>query len=190
MKYKTAIVMLLLISAGTITLSTGCVGKLSRNSTTDENELIIPDFPTAQQQFQFARMYQNNQLIAPEIDRRRVQMRKIGECYQRVLTNFPGDTTYVPLTYLELGDGAAQSDELDLAIDYYQQAGTRSQDEFVQARSQYSIARIYDTKGQFTEAKAMYKNILDRYGQSESGKVRDVVNRAAQLYVQVHEKKR
>ncbi len=173
---------------GAVTGLTGCAGKLGKQQV-DENALVIPDFPSAKEQFQFAKMYQGSQLIAPELDRRRLQMDKIGECYHRVLTNFPNDTVYVPLTYLELGDGAAQSDQLDKAISYYQQALSSSSDEFIQARGKYSIGRIYDTKGQFEQAKAVYKGIIDEFGKSESGKVRDVVNRAAQLYVTVREKK-
>lgn len=168
----------------------GCAGKLGvGKDKSDENALVIPDFPTAKEQFQFARIYQNSQLIAPELNRRQLQMQKIGECYQRVLTLFPNDSVYVPLTYLELGDCAAQSDQFDMALNYYQQAGASSQDDFVQARSQFSIARIYDTQRRYEEAKAIYKNIIERYGKSESGKVQEVVARSKGLYVQVHEKK-
>jgi tetratricopeptide (TPR) repeat protein len=189
MKHQALAVMLLFAVPAGLPMLSGCAGKLGiGKNKTDENALVIPDFPSADEQFKFARMYQNAQLIAPELDRRRLQMQKIGECYHRVITNFPNDSVYVPLTYLELGDCAAQSDEFDMAVNYYQQAAARSQDDFVLARSQYSIARIYDSKGRFEEAKAMYKDIIEKYGKSESGKVRDVVTRAGQLYVKVHEK--
>lgn len=168
----------------------GCSTKsVFSKKSSQEQELVIPDFPTAQQQFQFAKVYQNSALIAPELDRRRVQMDKIGQYYQRVLTNFPSDPNYVPLTYLELGDCAAQSDYFDQALQYYEQANAVSQDEFVQARSKYSIARIYDTTGRHVEAKAIYKGIMDTYSRTESGRVKDVVERAARNYVQVHEVK-
>jgi len=163
----------------------GCTGKLSGSAKVDEKALVIPDFPTANEQFQYAKFYQNSQLISPELDRRRDQMLKIGQCYNRVLTNFPNDSVYVPLTYLELGDCAAQSDEFPKAIEFYQQAGASSQDDFVQSRSQYSIARIYNIQGKYEEAKAIYKSIIDRYGKTESGRTRDVVKRSAQLYYQV-----
>lgn len=165
----------------------GCAGKMGAGKKSDENALVIPDFPTAKDQFQFARMYQNSQLIAPELERRRGQMAKIGECYQRVITNFPNDQTYVPLTYLELGDCAAQSDELQMALSYYEKANAASQDDFVKARAQYSTARIYDIQKRYEEAKAIYKSIMEQYGKSESGKVRDVVNRSAQLYFKVQD---
>jgi len=185
---KKNLIKLMTIGLGILVLTTlfsGCSGKLSGSAKVDEKALVIPDFPTANEQFQYAKFYQNSQLISPELDRRRNQMMKIGQCFNRVLINFPNDTVYVPLTYLELGDCAAQSDEFLKAIEFYQQAGASSQDDFVQARSQYSIARIYNIQGKYEEAKAIYKSIIDRYSKSESGKVRDVVKRSAQLYYQV-----
>lgn len=173
----------------TATLFSGCTDKLGSKGSKSENELIIPDFPSAKDQFQFAKMYQNSQLIAPELDRRRLQMNKIAQYYQRVITNFPNDVEYVPMTYLELGDCAAQSDELDLAISLYQKAQASTTDHFIHVRSQYSIGRIYDTQGRHVEAKSIYKGIMDRYGKSESGRIRDVVSRSANLYMTVHEKK-
>ncbi len=171
------------------TVITGCTDKLNFKGKKSESELVIPDFPTAEDQFQFAKIFQNSQLIAPELDRRRLQMEKIGQYYQRVLINFPNDPEYVPMTYLELGDCAAQSDAFDLAISYYQKAQAATRDEFTTARSQYSIARIYDTQQRYVEAKTIYKSIMDQYGKSESGRVRDVVGRSAKLYMTVHEKK-
>lgn len=168
---------------------TGCVGKPSSKSENSEKELIIPDFPTAKEQFEFASHFQNNQLIVPELKRRRLQMAKIGQYYQRVLTNFPNDPEYVPMTYLELGDCAAQSDAFDMAIGYYQKAQASTRDDFVHARSQFSIGRIYDTQERYVEAKNIYKSIMDRYGTNQSGRIRDVVKRSAQMYVTVHEKK-
>jgi tetratricopeptide (TPR) repeat protein len=188
MSRKTSVsgLLLLLLFVGTITF-TGCTGRIGGNKA--EKELVIPDFPSAKEQFQFAKMYQGSQLVQPELERRRVQMNKIGQYYQRVLVNFPNDPEYVPLTYLELGDCAAQSDEFDLSISYYQKAQAGSQNEFINARSQYSIARIYDSQGRYVDAKAIYKRIMDQYGKTENGRVRDVAARSAKLYMTVHEKK-
>lgn len=164
----------------------GCAGKAGGGSSkVAEEELVIPDFPDARTQFNFAKTYQANQLIMPDLDRRRVQMTKIAQCYHKVLQNFPNDPVYVPLSYFELGDCAAQSDDFAGAIGFYQRAQSVSQEEFVQARGTFSIARIYGLQGRHEEAKALYKSIMDRFSKSESGRVRDVVTRAAQQYYKV-----
>lgn len=179
-----ALVLFCMLLGAIVTLP-GCAGKLKGVDKGQEEELVIPDFASAKEQFQFAKMYQGSLLIAPELKRRRLQMEKVMQCYSKVLSNFPNDTMYVPLTYLEMGDCAAQSDDMVQAVAYYQKAQQSSQEEFIQARSQYSIGRIYNMQGKYPEAKAIFKNIIDTYGHSKSGKVQDVAKRAAQLYYQV-----
>lgn len=170
---------------------TGCGGntKMAEKNKVVETELVIPDFPTAKEQFMFAKMFQSSQVTNPELEKRRVQMNKVTQYYGRVIKNFPNDQTYVPLTYLELGDCAALSDDLQGAIQYYQQAQSASNDDFVQVRSQYSIARIYDTLERFEEAKAIYKRLMEQYRGTESGRVKDVLKRCYERYMMVQEKK-
>lgn len=191
MKHQLAVLLLVIFLPGmVITNFVGCAGKGVLKDKEKAKELVIPDFPVAREQFRFAKMYQDSQILRPELDRRRIQMNEVSQYYQRVLVNFPNDATYVPLTLLELGDCAAQSDNFESALSFYQQAMSKSQDEFIQVRSKYSIARIYDTTGRYVEAKQIYKGIMEDYVKSESGRVRDVVQRSAKLYMQVHEVKK
>lgn len=167
----------------------GCGDKMrvGQHNSEAEKNLVIPDFPTAREQFAFAKMYKQGILTSPELKKRREQMDKLAQYYNRVLINFPGDTTYVPLTYLELGDCAAQSDYLDQAIQAYQHAMSISQDEFIRVRAMFSIARIYDVQKRFVEGKALYKQIVDEHKNTESGRVKDVVRRAYEQYLVVQE---
>lgn len=164
---------------------TGCAGKASGTAKVEESELVIPDFPDAKTQFNFAKTYQNSMIVAPDLARRKGQMAKSMQCYQRVITNFPNDTVYVPLTYLEMGDCEAQSENVAGAIAYYERAQSSTSDEFVQSRAQYSIARMYNVVGRYAEAKAMFKTVMDSFGNSTSGRVRDVVKRSAAMYYKV-----
>lgn len=173
--------------AGMVILS-GCAGGLKRGESEADTQLVIPDFPTAKEQFAFAKAYQAGQVLSPELERRRGQMEKVAQYYNRVLINFPNDTNYVALTWLELGDCAAQSDYFDRSIQAYQQAMRVSQDEFIQVRAQYSIARMYDALGRYAEAKSIYKRLMDEHKTSQSGRVRDVLKRCYEQYVIVHEK--
>lgn len=166
----------------------GCAGGLKRGDKQAETQLVIPDFPTAKEQFTFAKAFQAGQVLSPELERRRGQMEKVAQYYNRVLVNFPNDSNYVALTWLELGDCAAQSDYFDRSIQAYQQAMRASQDEFIQVRAQYSIARMYDAQGRFAEAKAIYKRLMDEHKTSDSGRVRDVLKRCYEQYIIVHEK--
>lgn len=168
----------------------GCGGKMrvGQHNAEAEKDLVIPDFPTAREQFAFAKMYKQGILTSPDLKKRRGQMDKLAQYYNRVLINFPNDTTYVPLTYLELGDCAAQSDYLDQAIQAYQHAMSLSQDEFIKVRGMYSIAQMYDIQERFVEGKALYKRIVDEHKSTEDGRVKDVVRRAYQRYLVVQEK--
>lgn len=169
---------------------TGCGGKfnLGKRDAVAEKELVIPDFPTAKEQFAFAKMFQHGMFTAPELERRRVQMNELAQYYNRVLINFPNDPVYVPMTYLELGDCAAQSDYPDQAIQAYQQAMSLTSEEFVQVRAKYSIARIYDSMGRYEEGKAIYRQLIEQHKDTESGRVKDVLQRAYQHYMTVQER--
>lgn len=181
-------VVILLASAMLLLCFSGCGGFKVGKRNASEKELVIPDFPTVKEQFAFAKMFQSSLFTAPELDRRRTQMDQVAQYYNRVLINFPNDPTYVPLTYLELGDCAAQSDYFDKAIQAYQHAMSLTQDEFVQVRAQYSIARMYDTQGRFEEGKAIYRRLIEQHKNTESGRVKDVLQRAYQHYITVQQK--
>src|SRR5690606_15945003 len=111
----------------------GCAG-ISSQADKAEGALVIPTHPTAQTQYGFAKVYHNSQLISPELSRRKTQMARISSAYEKVIQNFPQDQQFTPLAMMELGDCAAQADDMTKARGYYAQARAGfPQNEYVQA---------------------------------------------------------
>jgi tetratricopeptide (TPR) repeat protein len=165
----------------------GCAG-LSSQADKAESALVIPTHPTAQSQYGFAKVYHNSQLISPELSRRKAQMARISSAYEKVVQNFPQDTQFTPLAMMEMGDCAAQADEMAKARGYYAQArAAYPQNEYVQARVLFSEGKLLEAEGKFVESKAVFKQVMDRFGKSESVRVRDVAQRASTLYYQVRD---
>lgn len=174
-----------LIFSGCATISSN--SSSSRSKT--EEALVIPDFPTAKEQYAFANVYKGMQLVNPELSKRRVQMDKISQCFQKVITNFPNDAEFVAMSILELGDAAVQAERLDSAEQYYRQAiASFPNDKYVQARAIYTLGRVQDLRKDFSGAKPYYKQVMDTFSKEESRRIQEIVQRASVMYYQVHDK--
>jgi len=155
-----------------------------------EKKLVIPDYPTAKDQYNFAEMYKGSQVLTGDAARRKQQMSKAAQCYQRVVDRFPEDVNFTPRAIVDLGDCAAQSQDYKVALTHYNRAISGYPDnEYVVARSMCAIGMIQDKREEHEAAKATYKDIIDRFSNSRSMAVRDLVKRASVLYFKVHEKK-
>lgn len=160
----------------------------SKARPTEEKQLVIPDFPTAKEQYSFAIMYQRSLIISPDMARRQVQMDKVTQCHDRVLKNFPGDQTYAPLAMVAIADANASIGELPTAIEIYHATMAKYPDnEYIQARALFAIARTLDNQGKFQEAKDTYRQVMERFSASHSAAVQDLVRRAQGLYFTVKE---
>jgi tetratricopeptide (TPR) repeat protein len=154
----------------------------------DATKLVIPDYPTAKDQYSFAVMYEKAQFVPPELAKKRVALQKVTQCYQRVIDLFPQDTTYTPRAYLSLGDCEGKLNEPDKAMQYYQYIiNTFPTDEYLQARALFATAQMLDLKKQYEQAKTIYKEVMEKYGNSTNTGVRQITKSASVLYFQVHE---
>lgn len=157
----------------------------------EQKKLVIPDYPTAKDQFSFALAYAQAQVISPDAKRRHVQIGKIMQAFEKVIANFPADTSVVPRTFLELGDCAATDGDLKKARQYYQTALAKyPNDDYIQARGTFSIGRLQDVEGNHEDAKLSYKEVMDRFGTSQLAAVRDIAKKASRGYYQVQEQPR
>jgi tetratricopeptide (TPR) repeat protein len=154
----------------------------------EPSKLVIPDYPTAKEQYQFALIYERSQFLAPEMPRRKEQVKKVCQCYQRVIDDFPQDGTYAPRAYLQLGDCAMKVSQAEEAMQYYRTVlAMAPNDEYLQARALFSMAQVYDSKKEYETGKTIYKDVMDRFGTSSNGGVRSVVSAASSMYYTVHE---
>jgi tetratricopeptide (TPR) repeat protein len=161
---------------------------LDRSKQSNAPMLVIPDFPTAEEQYQFAFRYQGTQILSMDRDKRSVQFAKIVQCYEKVVQNFPSDVKHTPLARLAIADTLSKQGQFPQATAHYE-AIMRDypSNEYVQARATFSIGRIHDRTGNHQLAKDTYRQIMDRYGNSRSRAVHDVVKRASTLYHMVQE---
>lgn len=175
---------------GSSLILSGCatVGSQSSTSKKTEEALVIPDLPSAKEQYAFANVYKSMQLINPELSKKRVQLDKISQCYQKVITNFPNDTEFVSLSILELGDASVQAEYLDKAEQYYNQALTSyPNDRYIQARAIYTLGRVQDIRKNYAAAKPYYKKVMDTFATDQPQRIREIAQRANVMYYQVHE---
>jgi len=174
--------------AGCASLGIGTSDEKSKPPPPEEKQLVIPDFPTAKEQYSFAIMYQRNIIISPDQARRRVQMDKVVQCHDRVLKNFPGDKTYAPLSMVAIADANATIGELSTAIDIYKNTMAKyPENEYIQARALFAIARTLDNQGKFQEAKDTYRQVMENHSSSHSAAVQDIVKRAQGMYFTIKE---
>ncbi|MGI8905075.1 MAG: tetratricopeptide repeat protein [Candidatus Sumerlaeaceae bacterium] len=153
-----------------------------------EKKLVIPDYPCAKDQYNFALMYEKAQFMSTVPEQRRQQMIKIAQCYQRVIDSFPQDLEFTSRALLQIGDCHAKISEPYQAIRYYEVVlNSASEDEYLQARALFSVAQMHDAKKEYEAAKHVYKEVMDRYGTSGNAAVRDLTKRASMLYFQVRE---
>lgn len=157
---------------------------------TKKPELVIPDLPSAKEQYGFAVMYQRSLIIPAEPKRRGEILQRCILCHERVIKNFPDDQIYTPLSYVEIADCVAGQSNYKKALQMYTAAMQKyPQNDFLQARCLFYIARCQDRMGNFEYAKQLYKQFLDTYRDSKEPNVQQMLKRAQTAYYQVRERK-
>ena len=149
----------------------------------EEQRLIIPDYPTPKDQYNFARVYQASQIKANDSKRLSAQYDKAIQAYKKVIELFPADEQFTPLAMLNWGDCVGMQGDLAGARAIYKDAAERWPTlDLIQARANYSTARTLDQEKRFEEGKVIYKLLMDRYGNSESPAVRQIAKLSSEYY--------
>lgn len=173
-----------------VALSLGGCASIPFGGASTENQLVIPEFPSAKEQYGFATLFKDSTIPATDENRREVQVSRLTQCYDQVVQKFPDDPTYTPLARLEMADAARSIAQLkDAQRQYNEILADYPGNEYVQARSLYSIGRTLDSLHDYEEAKIYYRRVHDEYADSSSAAVRDIVKRADRLYYSVRETK-
>jgi tetratricopeptide (TPR) repeat protein len=169
-------------------LLTACA-TIGRDKPPPPVELVVPACPSAQAQFAYAKTFQGSLIMSGEKERRRDQLNRIAQCYEKVVNSFPDDRVYTPLAYLEMADSTAHGGDAKLAVSMYRAAIQKWPEiEYIYARSLLSIGRLQDGTGQFEEAKQTYTELRERFSGSKSEKVNAMVKAADSAYYQMREK--
>ena len=176
------------LAIGLACLFLGGCSTLSKEAPPPETRLVIPDYATAQEQYQFASTFAKRQPPSTRADTRKRQLAQQIQAYEKVVQLFPADTEYTPVAYLEIGDCYGTMGDYARALEYYQAGPQRWPDnEFVRARAMYSYAKVLDAEKKFTESKNVYKQVMDEFGKSSDPRIKQIVQRASAGYYTLRE---
>ena len=178
------------ILLGACVCFSACSSHTAKTPVVQDKDLVIPDLPSAKEQFGYAVTYQRSQVLSTTPERRKSQFDKMILCFERVIRNFPQDEAHTPLAKLSVADCVANKGDWQTAIKSYQRiaqeyAGT----EFVRARAEFSIAKAYDWTGKYSEAKNGYRDFISQYEKSQNASVQEMVKQAKLEYFQAREEK-
>jgi tetratricopeptide (TPR) repeat protein len=149
----------------------------------EEERLIIPDYPTPKDQYNFARVYQASQIKANDPKRLSSQYEKAIQAYKKVLELFPNDEQFTPLAMLNWGDCVGMQGDMAGGRAIYKDAAERWPNiDLIQARANYSTARTLDQEKRFEEAKVIYKLLMDHFGNSQDPALRQIAKLSSEYY--------
>ena len=190
-RWRFSAVLALAAALGAAALS-GCSRKAESVSPVfKEADLVVPDFPTAREQFGYATAYQQAQVLSAEKKKRDVQLDKIMQVHRKVIVNYPNDMEFTPLSRMMLADCVSDQGNVPKARELWAETAKLYPDnQYLQARSLYSIGRSYERQGDFARSKQYYQDVMQRYGSSDSAAVRKIAERCKSLYFEVKEEQR
>lgn len=162
------------------------VPSLFKKKEKPEPKLVIPDFPTAAEQFQFAMLYKSNQMTAPDVRRRRKQSGNRITCFGRVVERFPDDTKVTPLAKLEIADLRRGIGQYDAAEALYRDVIAKNgADDYFHVRALYSIARGFSQKFMHQKAKDIFREVFEKFPDNRNPMVAEIVDKARSYYLEV-----
>ncbi|MCX7718100.1 MAG: tetratricopeptide repeat protein [Candidatus Sumerlaeaceae bacterium] len=182
---------IVLVASGAAGVLVGCstlANVTKKDAPPAPTELVIPDFPTAREQYSYAASFQRAQVLSTDRKKRDAQLERIASVHARVVQLFPDDRVFTPLSELAIADCRASQDRQQEAIAAFQRVVQRHpENDYIQARGLYSIARSMDRLGQYEQAKGIYRQVMERYANSEKEIVRIIGKKAQANYLQVRE---
>ncbi len=149
----------------------------------EEKKLVIPDFDTAQEQFAYASSLHVGVLPSLDKKKRRQQLERWIQAYSKVVERFPDDKTYTPLAYLTVAECQADLGKIQIARSMFREATERWGDnELVVARAMYDLAVTLDQEQRYSESQQIYREIIERFKDSQKPGVGEIVKKAQARY--------
>ncbi len=153
-----------------------------------ENTLVVPDFDNPKEQYGFAVLYRGAMIPSTDEKRRRHQVDRLIECYQRVIVNFPNDRNFTPMSRLEIADCTAGVGDADKARAQFESIlDDYPENEYAQARALFTLGLMLDKEKKYRESKDIYKQVREEFGATQNASVRDIVKKAEVLYYKVRD---
>jgi hypothetical protein len=154
----------------------------------EQSKLVIPDFDSAREQYAYAASLQNGMLPSLDKTRRRQQLDRIIQAYSKVVQNFPDDKVYTPVAYVTIAESQAEMGKEDIAQGMFHDAMQRwAENDYIVARCMLDIASSLDRQKRFSESQKVYRDIIERFKDSQKPGIGDIVARAKARYYTTRE---
>jgi hypothetical protein len=152
-------------------------------------EIMIPAFPTVEEQFAFAQRQRDQTLPSLDRGKREDQVRVLIAGYDKVIAGFPEDGYYTPRAKVLKADLLANTDWANKNNEALELLGeveaVSQQDDEVLAQALYLQGVIYDRIANYDAAQAKYYEVFDRFGASSDPKLRELAGKARSRYNKV-----
>lgn len=149
-------------------------------------KVYIPEYNTAKEQYEFAKLEKDKNLIIVDKDKRKEKYEAVVLAFKKVITKFPEDKEYCPLAMISIGDSYRLIDEYAKGAESYEEAlKLYGNMEDIKPFALYGAALCYDHLKDFTKAQYYYKTILDNYENSDKKEIQDLVKRTKDKYSKI-----
>lgn len=148
-------------------------------------KIIIPEFNTAKEQYEFAKMQKDNSLLARK-DRREERYTQAILAFKKVIEKFPEDKQYCSVSLISIGECYYWIDKFSKSAETYEEAlKLYSNLNDIRPFALYGVALSYDHLKEYEKAQYYYKTLLDAYEKDQRNEVQDVLKKAKAKYSKV-----
>ncbi len=153
--------------------------------------IIIPDYPSATEQYLFAKKQKETAFLAPSRDtKRKEQITAAIMAFERVIERYPDDLRVTPLAWMDLGDMYLHNKDYKEAVKNYETVLQKypDQDDAV-CKSLYGMGRAYDGLKDYEKALDYYKQCFERFENDKNQLLAMLGRQARQSYGRIRIKK-
>lgn len=156
------------------------------------NPYVIPEMPTAAQQFEVAyNAYRTAQTTVPKSKQRREAAEEAIAAFREVRRLYPEDPTFTPRAELMIARCELLRGEYKRAARNYRRAlerypGSRE----VRVNGLYELGLSLENTGRYRESKEVFRQFLQEFSTDEDPVVKEHIQDARTRYMQIREEKR
>ena len=152
-----------------------------------QTEVVIPEQPTAQEQYDFAlQQFTEYSGLLMRSSQREEYARRAETAFQMVIDRFPQEKHLVARSELFIGMIWKQRGKERKALGIMEDLLEKHpSDDDIQIRALYEIGLLLDDLGKHRQAKDYYDKVVKRFGQSQKPEYRAIVTECRSRYQRV-----
>lgn len=171
-----------------LSLSLMMWGCAARNAAPPE-AFFIPEQDTALDQFQYAQYLHSTTMPSTDRAKRQEQMMRIVQAYEMVYTRFPDDRLATPRARVVVGMLYARMPEPHFKAEALTKLADVERSypdiDLVLAPALFNQGLLYDQMGRYEQAQAKYREVFERWGNSQEPELKSFATRARERFNRV-----